>query len=67
MRTDFLFVEAATEKYSTKISVEKFRYALHWSCPGIVVKKNCGSAGITKKGIFQGLSFSLSLYRCLSV
>ena len=54
MRTDFLFVEAATEKYSTKISVEKFRYALHWSCPGIVVKKNCGSAGITKKGIFYG-------------
>ena len=54
MRTDFLFVEAATEKYSTKISVEKFRYALHWSCPGIVVKKNCGSAGITKKGISQG-------------
>ena len=26
---DFLFAEAATEKYSTKISVEKFRYVIH--------------------------------------
>ena len=29
MRIDFLFVEAAIEKHSTKIDVEKFRYALH--------------------------------------
>ena len=60
MRIDFLFIEAATKKYSTKISVEKFRYALHWSCPGIVVKTfENSSEGITNKmifykGIFQG-------------
>ena len=29
MRIDFLFVEAAIEKYSTKIDVEKFCYAQH--------------------------------------
>ena len=29
VRTDLLFVEAAIEKYSTKIDVEKFRYELH--------------------------------------
>ena len=60
MRIDFLFVGAAIENYSTKIGVEQFRYALHWSCLGVVVNtfENSGK-GITKimicfKGIFQG-------------
>ena len=49
MRIDFLFVEAAIENYSTKIGVEKFRYALHWSCPGAVVKTfENTTEGITK-------------------
>ena len=53
MRIDFLFVEAAIEKYSTKIDVEKFCYAQHWSCPGIAVKTfENTSKGITKKTIF---------------
>ena len=38
MRINFLYAEAATEKYSTTINVKKFCYALHWSCPGIVVE-----------------------------
>ena len=60
MRIDFLFVEAAIEKYSTKIGVEKFHYALHSSCPGVAVKTfENTSDGITKimiffKCIFQG-------------
>ena len=29
IRKDFLLVEAATEKCSTKISVKKFRYVIH--------------------------------------
>ena len=29
VRIDFLSVEAAIKKYSTKISVKKFRFALH--------------------------------------
>ena len=58
--SNFLFTEAAIEKYSTKIGVEKFRYQLQWSCPGVVVKTfENTSEGITKimiffKGIFQG-------------
>ena len=46
------------EKYSTKIGVEKFRYALQWSCPGIVVKtfEKTGEA-ITKKMIFFKSTF----------
>ena len=55
-----IFVEGAIEKYFTKIGVEKFCYALHWSCPGIVVEtfKNIREE-ITKeiilfKSIFQG-------------
>ena len=60
VRIDFLSVEAAIEKYSTKSSVKKFRFALHWSCPRIVVKAlENNTEGITKKmiflkGIFQG-------------
>ena len=60
MTIDFLFVEAAIENYSTKIGVKKFRYTLHWSCPGVVVKTfENTSEGITKimicfKGVFQG-------------
>ena len=54
MRTDFLFVEAAIEKYSTKIDVEKFCYALHWSCPGIAVK----TFENTSKGLLKKRSFS---------
>ena len=53
MRINFLFVEAAIEKYSTKSGVEKFCYALPWSCPGIAVKTfENTSKGITKKTIF---------------
>ena len=60
MRIDFLFVEAANENYSTKIGVENFFYALHWSCPGVVVNTFENTVeGFTKimiclKGIFQG-------------
>ena len=59
MRIDFLLLEAAIEKYSTEIGVEKFCYALHWSWPGVVVKTfENTSEEITKimiffKGIFQ--------------
>ena len=53
IRIDFLFAESAIKKYSTKISPENFYYALHWSCPGIVVKTfQNTSEGITKKMIF---------------
>ena len=38
MRIDFLFVEVAIEKHSTKIRVEKFCHTLYRSCPGIAVK-----------------------------
>ena len=46
----FLFAEADIDKCSMKIGVEKFCYALHCSCSGIVVKifENT-SEGITKK------------------
>ena len=53
MKIDFLFVEAAIEKYSMEIGVEKFCYALYWCCPGIVVKTfENTSKSITKKTIF---------------
>ena len=46
----FLFAEADIDKCSMKIGVEKFCYALHCSCSGIVVKifENT-SEGISKK------------------
>ena len=53
IRIDLLFAESAIKKYSTEISPENFYYALHWSCPGIVVKTfQNTSEGIIKKMIF---------------
>ena len=53
MRIDFLLVETYIEKYSTKIGVEKFRNAPHWSCLEIVVK----TFENTKKGITKIMIF----------
>ena len=59
MKIDFLFAEAAIEKESTKIGVEIFRYALHWSCPGTVVKTFENTSERINKVFFKDFNYKI--------